>query len=74
MKRQAEMGNPKAKAKYEKALKSLGLRPNAQRRTVGQIDEEVQGLSEDSAVIQPPPNLAPDFNATLRDLNRARND
>ncbi len=74
MKRQAESGDLKAKSKYERALKSLGLRPDGNRRQVGQNQDEIKGLSQDNAVIQPPPELAPDFNATLRDLNRVRDD
>ncbi len=70
MKAAAEQGDLKAKAKYEKSLKGLDLRPNADSRAVKQNKDKIQDLTEDNAVIQPPPELAPDFNATLRDLNR----
>jgi len=72
MKRAAESGDLGAKRKYEQALKSLGLRPEDGRRTVRQNEDVISGLIEDNAVIEPPPELAPDFNATLRDLNRSR--
>ena len=70
MKAAAEQGDLKAKGKYEKSLKGLDLRPNADSRAVKQNKDKIQDLTEDNAVIQPPPELAPDFNATLRDLNR----
>ena len=70
MKAAAEQGDLKAKDKYEKSLKGLDLRPNADSRAVKQNKDKIQDLTEDNAVIQPPPELAPDFNATLRDLNR----
>ncbi len=73
MKRQAETGDVKAQARYEKALKKLGLRPNQDLRNVGQNRDRIEGLNEDSAVVKPLPHLERDFNATLRDINRADN-
>ncbi len=71
MRRSAESGDIQAQARYEKALKKLGLRPNQDLRRVGQNQDKIQGLNEDGAVVKPLPHLERDFNATLRDLNRA---
>jgi hypothetical protein len=70
MKQAAEKGDPLAGKRYEQMLRSLDFRAPSDSRTVRQSREEIKGLNQDSAVIQPPPEFAPDFNATLRDLNR----
>jgi hypothetical protein len=70
MKQAAEKGDSLAKHRYDQLLRSLDYRPSSEKRTVRQSKDDTSGLSQDSAVIQPPPEFAPDFNATLRDLNR----
>jgi hypothetical protein len=70
MKQAAEKGDSLAKRRYDQLLRSLDYRPSSEKRTVRQSKDDTSGLSQDSAVIQPPPEFAPDFNATLRDLNR----
>lgn len=70
MKRAAEQGNNSSKVKYDKWLKSLGLRPKSGRRTAKQLDENVEGMSQDSAVNRPPAERELDYNSFLRDLNR----
>ena len=71
LKKRAESGDPNAKAKYERSLKSLNLRPNDKLRKNKQNDDQIEGLGVDSAVVKPPAHLLDDFNATLRDLNSA---
>ena len=70
MKRAAQAGDATAKNKYQKSLKSLGIRPKGTRRSVTQNQDDVNGLSEDSAINRPPPESEPDFNSFIRDLNR----
>ena len=70
MKGAAETGDPNAQAKYERSIKSLGLRPQSDRRAVRQNDAEISGLSEDSAVNRPPAERVPDFNSFIRDLRK----
>lgn len=70
MKAAAENGDPRGQRRYEQMLRSLDFRANSAKRVVRQSKENIEGLHQDSAVIQPPPEFAPDFNATLRDLNR----
>lgn len=72
MKAKAETGDPDAVRQYEQAVRSLGLNPNRDRRTIQQSNDDASGLNQDSAVIEPPPELAPDFNEFLRDRNRVR--
>ncbi len=73
LKKNAQKGDPNAKSKYERALKSLNLRPNDKLRKNGQNDDRIEGLGVDSAVVKPPAHLLDEFNATLRDLNSAGN-
>jgi collagen type III alpha len=70
MKKAAESGDPNGKRRYNQMLRSLDFRASSEKRTVRQSRENIEGLNQDSAVIQPPPEFAPDFNATLRELNR----
>ncbi len=72
MKRQAESGtDPAAKRRYEQAIKSLGLSPDARQRKVKGKSDKKTGFKTDSAVNRPPPKIAPAFKAYLRDRNRA---
>lgn len=72
MKQNAQTGDPNAQEQYEEAIKSLGLRPNDNSRTSKNRDADASGLNQDSSVIEPPADLAPDFNDFLRDRNRVR--
>jgi hypothetical protein len=72
MKQSAQTGDPTAKKQYEEAIKSLGLRPDNRSRTSKNRDVDASGLNQDGSVIEPPADLAPDFNEFLRDRNRAR--
>ncbi len=72
MKQNAQTGDPNAQRQYEEAIKSLGLRPNNRARTSKNRDADAAGLNQDSSVIEPPADLAPDFNDFLRDRNRVR--
>ena len=72
MKRKAESGNVAAQKKYERELKSLGLKPKGGSNPVQQNRDKVEGLNEDGAVNEPTAELVPDFNAFLRDLGRVR--
>ena len=74
MKRNARAGDAAAQQKYERQLKSLGLKPKSDRSEVSQNQDEVKGLNEDCAVNEPPPELVPDFNSFIRDLSRVRED
>jgi hypothetical protein len=73
MKKAADQGDPRAQRRYEQSLRSLNFRSPAELRRLRQSEQEIKGLSQDSTVIQPPPQFAPDFQATLRDLNRNEN-
>jgi hypothetical protein len=72
MKQNAGTGDPNARKQYEEAIKSLGLRPDAGSRTLKNRDADTSGLNQDSSVIEPPADLAPEFNDFLRDRNRVR--
>ena len=72
MKQSAQAGEPNAKREYEEAIKSLGLRPDDRSRTAKNRDANASGLNQDTTVIEPPADLAPDFNEFLRDRNRVR--
>jgi hypothetical protein len=72
MKRKAETGGVEAQKKYERELKSLGLKPKGGRNSVQQNADKVEGLNEDGAVNEPSAELVPDFNKFLRDLGRVR--
>ena len=71
MKNAADTGTPESKKKYEKSLRSLGLRPKSESRKTKTVDESAEGLGQDSAVNRPPAERVPDFNSFMRDLNRA---
>ena len=71
MKDAAETGTPESKKKYEKSLRSLGLRPKSGSRKTKTVEESAEGLGQDSAVNRPPAERVPDFNSFMRDLNRA---
>ena len=71
MKAAADTGTPEAKKKYEKSLRSLGLRPQGGSRNTKTVNESAEGLGQDSAVNRPPAERVPDFNSFMRDLNRA---
>jgi|GEM_PF-4802403 len=71
MKDAADTGTPESKKKYEKSLRSLGLRPKSGSRKTKTVDESAEGLGQDSAVNRPPAERVPDFNSFMRDLNRA---
>ncbi|MFK7768444.1 MAG: hypothetical protein AB8B55_14580 [Mariniblastus sp.] len=70
MKRKSETGDERDRARYERALKSLDFRPKSDRRAVRQNADDIKGLNEDGAVNEPPPELVPDFNSFMRDLNK----
>ena len=72
MKHSAQTGDPTAQKQYEEAIKSLGLRPDNRSRISKNRDVDASGLNQDSSVIEPPADLAPDFNEFLRDRNRVR--
>ena len=72
MKQNAGTGDPDSRKEYEEAIKSLGLRPDDRSRTIKNRDDDASGLNQDSSVIEPPADLAPDFNEFLRDRNRVR--
>ena len=72
MKQSAQAGEPNAKREYEEAIKSLGLRPDDRSRTAKNRDADASDLNQDTTVIEPPADLAPDFNEFLRDRNRVR--
>ena len=69
----AKQGDVKAKNKYDRAVKSLGLRPDGARRKVTNNGQEAGSVNQDGAINAPPADQLHDFNAFLRDLNRARN-
>ena len=71
MKDAADTGTLESKKKYEKSLRSLGLRPKSGSRKTKTVDESAEGLGQDSAVNRPPAERVPDFNSFMRDLNRA---
>ena len=72
LKGRAESGDDKAKRKYERKLKSLGLRPKGDRRAIRQGENKIKGLIEDGAVNKPSNEIESDYKSFLRDLNRAR--
>ncbi|MDE0935367.1 MAG: hypothetical protein OSA89_05585, partial [Mariniblastus sp.] len=71
MKDAADVGTLESQKKYEKSLRSLGLRPKSESRRAKTVDESAEGLGQDSAVNRPPAERVPDFNSFMRDLNRA---
>lgn len=60
---------------YEEALQSLGLRrPDPRRQSSRGTQQGRERLSEDGAVLRPPPQFAEQFNAFMKNVNRLRDD
>ena len=72
MKAAAEAGDPIAKQRYEKALKSLGLSSDAQQQKVRGVSDKQRGFNTDSAVNRPPQEIAPGYRAFKRARNRSK--
>ena len=70
MKGRAQSGSAADKRKYERHLKSLGLKPKNGRQAVSQKRNDIKGLNSENDVIQPSDEIFNDFNSFLRDLKR----
>ncbi len=73
MKAAAQTGDPVAKQRYEKALKSLGLSSDAGQKKVAGVSDKQRGFNTDSAVNRPPQEIAPGYRAFQRARNRSKN-
>ena len=61
-----------SRRRYNKALQSLGFRPEGGTKTIGQTTEKIEGLNQDAAVSKTPVEIESDFNAFMRNLNTDR--
>ena len=72
MEGRAKTGTAADKRKYERHLKSLGLKPSNTRRSVNQSQNDIKGLNSDNDVMQPSDKIRNDYDydSFLRDLKR----
>ena len=73
MKAAAETGDPVARQRYDKALKSLGLSSDSSQEKVRGVSDQQEGFNTDSAVNRPPQEIAPGYRAFKRARNRSKN-